>query len=412
MNRYTFKDGRYLRCGYTTGTCAAAAAQAAAFLLLKQILPEKKTDNAMMKDGCVSLFLPGGTEVTLPFRQSAQDGAQRVPEEGAAGAENEKCGGRRKNETFSVCCAVRKDAGDDADVTDGMEILASVSLCEEKDIIICGGEGVGRVTRPGLDRPPGDAAINTVPRQMIRDAVDRVRSLYGYEGGIRVEISVPGGREAAEKTMNPALGIEGGISILGTSGIVEPMSDAAVVETIRAEMRMKIGTRKCLAAVPGNYGLKFSEKYLRLPSEKIIRCSNFIGDTLDAACEYGLTGLILAGNAGKFIKLASGIMNTHSSEADARIETVIACSLEAGASIGILKRLQDCITTEAAFSLLCECGLAHKTLDIAAERAQRYVQRRVRGRVVTGIVIFSSESGLISSAGEVREILDRIREEG
>ncbi len=399
MNRYTFKDGRRLRCGYTTGTCAAAAAKAAVFILLKRMrqsgrLFSGETDRE--EGGAVvdfvSVTLPDGTEAELPVDEISADS------EGA------------------VRCAVRKDAGDDADVTDGMRICASVRP-GGSDIAIRGGEGIGRVTKPGLDQPPGEAAINSVPRRMIRHEVLEVCSLFDYEGGVIVEISVPGGEKAAEKTFNPLLGIEGGISVLGTSGIVEPMSDAAVIETIRAEMSVRcqemrlsaacgVGTGDdlVLAAVPGNYGMKFACESLHLDPERIVKCSNFIGETLDAACEFGLSGLLLAGNAGKLIKLASGIMNTHSSQSDARIETVIACSLEAGASLEVLKELADCVTTESAFCLLKRRGLGQRVLDIAAARAARHMQRRTRGNLRTGIILFSRESGLISKAGAAREL--------
>ena len=159
-----------------------------------------------------------------------------------------------------------------------------------------------------------------------------------------------------------------------------------------------------LAAVPGNYGMKFACESLHLDPERIVKCSNFIGETLDAACEFGLSGLLLAGNAGKLIKLASGIMNTHSSQSDARIETVIACSLEAGASLEVLKELADCVTTESAFCLLKRRGLGQRVLDIAAARAARHMQRRTRGNLRTGIILFSRESGLISKAGAAREL--------
>lgn len=436
MNRYTFKDGRRLRCGYTTGTCAAAAAKAAVLTLLGQRVPADEAGS--FRNFTVSVSLPDGTDAELEVARA------------------ERFFSREDGRLRAVRCGVRKDAGDDADVTDGMEICARAAFSDGDGIEIRGGRGIGRVTRPGLDQPVGAAAINAVPRQMIRSAVEEACESMGYEGGISVEISAPEGEKAAEKTFNPLLGVVGGISILGTSGIVEPMSDAAIVETIRAEMRVKsqdpgglrglgslsnpgsrsgqsgpdgansergqsgpaeAGRSDCrdiqeagrgcgvfLAAVPGNYGMKFALQNLRLSEEKIIKCSNFIGETLDAACEYGLSGLLLIGNAGKLIKLASGIMNTHSSHGDARIETILSCSLEAGASLGLLREIADCVTTEAAFMRLKSEGLAQRTLDIAAARAARHVKRRVRDAVKTGVILFSSEAGLTASAGEAEEI--------
>lgn len=391
MNRYKFKDGRKLRCGYTTGTCAAAAAAAASKLLL--------TGESVRQ---VSVELPEGGEAEIPVEFVISEKKQ----------ENEP--------GLSATAGVRKDAGDDADVTDGMLICVTVrpegaGKDSDKRVVISAGRGVGRVTKPGLDQPVGAAAVNTVPRRMICREVEKVCREAGYDGRISVVISVPGGEEAAIRTFNPVLGVEGGISILGTSGIVEPMSDRALIETIRTEIRSKkaLYSQKdspvCLAAVPGNYGMKFIRETLGLQEESAVKCSNFIGETLDACWEYGIEGILLAGNAGKLIKLAAGVMNTHSSEADARMETIVSCSLEAGASLETLRRTAECVTTEAAFSLLKKEGLAQAVLDIAAERAAVHMARRVKNQVTAGIIIFSAESGLTAWGGEAEAILEKIR---
>ncbi len=391
MNRYKFKDGRKLRCGYTTGTCAAAAAAAASKLLL--------TGESVRQ---VSVELPEGGEAEIPVEFVISEKKQ----------ENEP--------GLSATAGVRKDAGDDADVTDGMLICVTVrpegaGKDSDKRVVISAGRGVGRVTKPGLDQPVGAAAVNTVPRRMICREVEKVCREAGYDGRISVVISVPGGEEAAIRTFNPVLGVEGGISILGTSGIVEPMSDRALIETIRTEIRSKkaMYSQKdspvCLAAVPGNYGMKFIRETLGLQEESAVKCSNFIGETLDACWEYGIEGILLAGNAGKLIKLAAGVMNTHSSEADARMETIVSCSLEAGASLETLRRTAECVTTEAAFSLLKKEGLAQAVLDIAAERAAVHMARRVKNQVTAGIIIFSAESGLTAWGGEAEAILEKIR---
>lgn len=391
MNRYKFKDGRKLRCGYTTGTCAAAAAAAASKLLL--------TGESVRQ---VSVELPERGEAEIPVEFVISEKKQ----------ENEP--------GLSATAGVRKDAGDDADVTDGMLICVTVrpegaGKDSDKRVVISAGRGVGRVTKPGLDQPVGEAAVNTVPRRMICREVEKVCREAGYDGRISVVISVPGGEEAAIRTFNPVLGVEGGISILGTSGIVEPMSDRALIETIRTEIRSKkaLYSQKdspvCLAAVPGNYGMKFIRETLGLQEESAVKCSNFIGETLDACWEYGIEGILLAGNAGKLIKLAAGVMNTHSSEADARMETIVSCSLEAGASLETLRRTAECVTTEAAFSLLKKEGLAQAVLDIAAERAAVHMARRVKNQVTAGIIIFSAESGLTAWGGEAEAILEKIR---
>lgn len=432
MNRYKFKDGRKLRCGYTTGTCAAAAAAAASKLLL--------TGESVRQ---VSVELPEGGEAEIAVEFVRMEENVKYAEAGrksggisAASRGLSECrdGDVAGMPPVSVSAGVRKDAGDDADVTDGM--LICVTVCPEgagermdyssageegagKDfgerVVISAGRGVGRVTKPGLDQPVGEAAVNTVPRRMICREVEKVCREAGYDGRISAEISVPGGEEAAAKTFNPLLGVEGGISILGTSGIVEPMSDRAVVETIRTEVRSKAalcrqrGQSVCLAAVPGNYGMRFLREKLGLRDDRVVKCSNFIGETLDACWEYGADGILLAGNAGKLIKLAAGVMNTHSSEADARMETIVSCSLEAGASLELLRRTAECVTTEAAFSLLGGEGLAQRVLDIAAERAAAHMARRVRNQTAVGIVIFSSESDLSARGGDAEAILEKMK---
>ena len=210
--------GKMLRCGYTTGSCAAAAAKAAAAALLTGVFPD-----------AVEIRTPKGPLLTLDVRDpSVSDSGCR--------------------------CAIQKDSGDDPDITNGVLVYATVAKTEA-GITIDGGEGVGRVTRPGLDQPPGAAAINSVPRQMIRDAVSGVAEGAGYAGGLSVVIDIPDGRRLAQKTFNPHLGIEGGISVLGTSGIVEPMSDEALAESIRVEIRVLAEKQKdAILITLGNYG--------------------------------------------------------------------------------------------------------------------------------------------------------------
>ena len=211
MEQYIEKDGKRLRLGYTTGSCAAAAAKAAAWMLLTG--RRKET---------ITLDTPKGIRLELAVREITMH-------------------------ADSVSCAIEKDSGDDPDVTKGTLIFASVRRTDEPGVHIDGGEGVGRVTKRGLDQPVGNAAINSVPRQMIRENVEEVMALTDSSGGLDVVISAPEGETLAKKTFNPRLGIVGGISILGTTGIVEPMSEAALVETIRVELRQRraMGNTPC-----------------------------------------------------------------------------------------------------------------------------------------------------------------------
>ena len=262
FEHYITAGGKRLRCGYTTGTCAALAAAAAARKLLLGRWPET-----------VALMTPKGIRVEV------------LPEEKAEGP-------------GWAACAVKKDGGDDIDKTHGVFIFSKVALNDVGELLIEGGEGVGRVTKPGLDQPVGEAAINRVPREMIGKAVSEIAELAGYEGGLTVTVSVPGGEAIARQTFNPQLGIEGGISILGTSGIVEPMSEAALIETVKLELRQARETgNKRVILVPGNYGADFlREQGLDQPGIPVVKCSNFIGEAIDEAGLRGFTDVLLAGH--------------------------------------------------------------------------------------------------------------------
>ena len=280
FDRYVLSGGKRLRCGYTTGSCAAAAAKAAAIALLAGEAPAR-----------VEIGTPEGVRLDLPVE------------------------GCVLGQGFARC-AVRKDAGDDIDATDGALVCAEVRLGGE-EIVVDGGEGVGRVTRAGLEQPVGAAAINRVPRLMIAHEVRGALEERGCRAGAAVVISVPGGAEIAARTYNPRLGIEGGISILGTTGIVEPMSEKALVDTILLELdSLYAGGQRTAFLCPGNYGADFARDTLGLDLEKAVKCSNFIGEALDHAVFRGFDDILLVGHAGKLAKLAAGVMNTHSSVAD------------------------------------------------------------------------------------------------
>lgn len=346
---------RMLRCGHTTGTCAAAASKAAAEMLLSGRSIQS-----------VSVATPKGIVLNLPVEDAVMNGG-------------------------SASCAVRKDGGDDIDATHGALVYSTVSL-SPSDISVDGGEGVGRVTRRGLDQPLGESAINRVPRSMIRDALEDVASAYGYTGGFSVVISVPEGRRIAESTFNPRLGIEGGISILGTSGIVEPMSETAIVRTIETEMDMRAAEgAKVLAAVPGNYGRDFADT-IGLDADSAVKCSNFIGEMLDRACALG-TDILLIGNLGKMVKLAGGIMNTHSRNADCRMEILAAYTVMAGGDASDARRVMECISTDDALEVLEEKGMIRRVSELLAERIEYHMNHRTGGRIRTAAIVYSSIYG-------------------
>lgn len=344
--------GKMLRRGYTTGSCAAAAAKAAATTLLTQ------TDCRS-----VTLTTPSGIALTL----DVQNGVF-TPE--------------------YASCSIQKDSGDDPDVTNGCFVYARVSR-QAEGVTICGGEGIGLVTKPGLDQPVGAHAINSVPRRVIREECEAVCRRQGYEGGLTVVVSIPNGLELSKRTFNPRMGIEGGLSILGTSGIVEPMSEAAVAETFRAELGLlyEAGHREVLLTI-GNYGEDFAKNKLGLSLAAHVKCSNFIGETLAAAAEKGFKRALLVGHIGKLVKLGIGITNTHSIHGDGRIETLVTCALEAGAQLALLHEIRNCVSTDAALHSLREAGLLNEAMRLLRDRIEDTLRRHVAGTLETELVCF------------------------
>lgn len=370
--RYIMQAGKRLRCGYTTGSCAAAAAKAATLMLLSGRIVQS-----------VDLMTPKGVPLTLDIIEAALGDA-------------------------SAGCAVRKDAGDDPDITDGVLVYAHVYRSQD-DIVIEGGEGIGCVSKPGLDQPVGAAAINSVPRRMIADEIRAVCREHVYEGGIFITISIPGGAELARRTFNPRMGIENGLSVIGTTGIVEPMSNQALVDTIRLELRQLAarGARDVLLT-PGNYAEAFARDILKLSLDSHISCANFIGNSIDAALEEGFTRLLLVGHIGKLVKLGIGVTNTHSSHGDGRIETLLACALEAGAALPLLHAIMGCVSTDAALILLNEAGLLPDTMRILGARINDCLHRRVPDNIDIGYICFTNAkcfSGVLAQSTNAAELM-------
>ncbi len=367
-----------MRCGFTTGSCAAAASKAAAYMLLSGMEQEN-----------ITIETPGGKKYTALIEDIQRD-------------------------ERSVSCAVRKDGGDDPDITSGLLIYSKVSFTDRKGngVLIEGGEGVGRVTKPGLDQPVGEAAINSVPRKMITDEVNGIREMFDHEGTLLVTIYVPGGKETALKTFNPKLGIEGGISIIGTSGIVEPMSTKALIDTIRVELNQRRAFGYDYVAVsPGNYGLDFFSQKYGYDLDKSVKCSNYIGGMADLCLELGFKEVLLVGHVGKLIKVAGGIMNTHSREADCRMEILSSLALRHDVPSKEILKILDCVTTEEASKILMKAGKCDEVMEDAARRICSNLMRRTDGKVGFECILFSNELGELGHSEGASGLIHKLVEE-
>lgn len=320
----------------------------------------------------------------------------------------------RKRSENAASCAVRKDAGDDPDTTNGILVYAKVEKFlirsdMEDRIVIDGGIGVGRVTKPGLSQKVGEAAINPVPRAMILQAVEEIADQYHYEGGLKVTISVPEGEKIARKTFNPRLGIVGGISILGTSGIVEPMSEKALIDSIRVEMTQHAAMgEQYMLVTPGNYGADYLREHMELPFEKNIKCSNYVGETIDMAVDMGVKGILFISHIGKFVKVAAGIMNTHSHSADARMEVLCSNAIRAGGDLACARSILQCNTTDEALRVLDENHILKETMKEITDRIQFYLDHRSYQQILLGAVIFSNEYGYLGQTANAAELIDKI----
>jgi cobalt-precorrin-5B (C1)-methyltransferase len=305
----------------------------------------------------------------------------------------------------TVSCAVRKDAGDDPDITDGVLVYAEVTKINRPGILIDGGIGVGRVTRPGLDQPVGAAAINNVPRRMIEEAVLTVCDARSYEGGLRIVISIPEGENLSRRTFNPKLGIEGGISVLGTSGIVEPMSSQALIDCIGLELRaLYAAGARHVVLTPGNYGEAFLKAHPFMNGAPTVKCSNYIGEAIDFAVSSGFETVLLVGHLGKFVKLAGGIMNTHSSNGDCRKELITAHAALSGVDLNTIRALMNAVTTDDSIGILDKAGLREAVLRSLLVEIQEQLLRRAAGFTRIGAILYSNVYGYLGQTSTVTEI--------
>lgn len=369
-NKYIYHGKEKLRCGYTTGTCSAIASKASAEMLVtgKEI-------------HSVKIMTPKGIEVSAEILDIDI------------------------NDNY-VSCAVKKYSGDDPDITDGILIYAKAEKIKS-GIEITGGEGIGIVTAKGLDQPCGEYAINSVPRKMIAYEVGEILEYYSCDFGIKITISAPQGTEIAEKTYNPRIGIKGGISIIGTSGIVEPMSSKALIDTFRLEMRSRRanGIKNLLLAI-GNYSENFLNEKIPDLSEKAVKCSNFIGEAIDSALEYKFQSILIVGHIGKLVKLGAGIMNTHSSQADGRFEVLVTCGVIAGADSGILKKIPECVTTDEAIEIFSNAGILDKVSEILMKKIQYHLNAKVKNSIPIGAILFSNKYGIIGMTENAEKIAE------
>lgn len=369
LEKYVVKDGKKMRYGYTTGSCAAAASKAAAYMALTNKTIDK-----------IDIETPKGWNLTLDVIEPAIE---------------------IKGQT--AFCFIKKDAGDDPDITHGILIGARVEIIDTPEIIINGGKGVGKVTKPGLYVAVGQPAINPVPQKMIHTEVLKV--LPADKGAI-ITITVPEGEAIAKKTFNPKLGILGGISILGTSGIVEPMSDEAFKESLAIELRMAVknGLDKAVL-VPGNYGEENAVKLFGIHKSNILKTSNFIGFMLDKCIEEKIEKVLLIGHIGKLVKLAGGIFNTHSRVADGRLEIIAANLALQGASREVIEKIFECVTTEGAVDVIEEYAF-DEIYKVLCQKAEERCLAYTHGELEVGVIMFSMGKGLLAVGDKANDILE------
>lgn len=425
MEEYVIKNQKRLRLGITTGTCSAAAAQAAAMQLLLGV-----------ESHAVTLRTPKGMTVSVPVYLLESDS---------------------RKASYKVV----KDSGDDPDVTNGTDVCVTVEfvkqrVCEQTDgsvepdgsekpdrsvkpdgnvescirsnshgsqdrscaftsesfpyLTLDGGIGIGRVTKEGLEQAVGQAAINRVPRQMIFAAVADVCEKANVCEPLHITVWMPEGETLAKRTFNPKLGIEGGLSILGTSGILEPMSEQAIVATIETEIRQlhAVGEEKVLVT-PGNYGQAYASEYLGLDLAKSVKSSNYIGDTIDLAISYGMKDFLLVGNIGKLVKLAAGIFNTHSKVADGRGEIFAVHAAMAGAGANVVQEIYNCINTDRMLDVVEREGLREDVMQSILAAIEKHVYDRIGDAMRFGVIVFSEKYGYLGQTSDADKVLDVFR---
>lgn len=359
-----------MKTGFTTGACAAAAAYGAVMAFSEEFIDEA----CIMNPKGVMMRIPVLTEV--------------ISGKAARGI-------------------VIKYSGDDPDITNGVRVISEAERIEN-GVEITGGEGIGIVTLAGLDQPVGEYAINSGPRKMIEEAVLKAKTETKISGGFRITVSIPGGDVLAEKTFNPRLGIKGGLSVLGTDGILRPMSRTALMDSVRSELSVKKAAGiEYVVLCPGKMGEDFTIQHLRLPKENIVQCSNFIGEAIDMACSMGFLGIIVSGHLGKLVKIGSGVFDTHSKTADARIETLMVSCAMAGADSSMICGLDGFSNTDSAVEYLKEHRICETVMEKLSQRIQKYLD--IRSDILCGAVYFSEKHGILGRTEKAAVIEEKIR---
>ncbi len=361
LDKFIKKGDKNLRYGYTTGSCATAAAKGAVTMLLSgQTCSE------------VAIDTPKGWVLTLKLHDC------------------------QLTDTWARC-AVQKDAGNDPDVTDGLYIYAEAKLTDQKGLRLTAGEGVGTVTLKGLSVPPGEPAINPTPKKMIESEVAKVLAEYCCDKGVALEFSIPGGARIAKRTFNPKLGVVGGLSIIGTTGIVEPMSEQALRDTMAVELSvLEAKGYRDIIFVPGNYGKDFAQS-IGLDTDRLVKISNFVGFMFEKSEKMAFDRILFIGHLGKMIKVAGGIFHTHSAVADGRLEIMAAHAALLGADQKCIKAVMAATTTDDAMAAIDAAGLTG-FYDHIAQRVKNKCEEKVFHHKQVEVILFSNAAGYLGES--------------
>lgn len=361
MKECVVKDVKKYSCGFTTGTCAAAAATAAAIMLFSGKIVYK-----------VYVKLPTGEMLLADIMD-------------------------QKFDVEGVSCCVKKDSEDDPGVTGEVLIYAKVRLNPSNEICIEGGNGVGIVTQKGMTCPVGSAAINSVPREMISENIKKICDDYKYSGGVNIVISVPGGEELAKKAIITRLGVTGGISITGTTGVVEPVNEKTFIDSLHVEMEViREKGYTSLLAVPGIHAQSFIDKALGISGENSLKFCNYLGEILDFALELDFNEILIACHIGKIVKVAGGMMNTHSRNGDFRMEVFACYAALYGACRETVEEILSCITSEQVLEILEREDIEKLVINKISEKAEYYINKRVENKIRTKLIIYSNNKGILN----------------